>query len=143
MWTPELKKLSIAPITLRKKIYELIDREIEHVKAGKKGYMILKMNSLIDKGVMSKLYEASCAGVKIDLIVRGICGIRPGLPYVSENITVRSIVGRQLEHTRIFYFLNDSEEEVFLTSADMMSRNLNDRVEILFLTWKYNSCMLL
>lgn len=129
---PELKKLSIAPITLRKKIYELIDREIEHVKAGKNGYMILKMNSLIDKGVMSKLYEASCAGVKIDLIVRGICGIRPGLPYVSENITVRSIVGRQLEHTRIFYFLNDSEEEVFLTSADMMSRNLNDRVEILF-----------
>lgn len=129
---PELKKLTIAPITLRKKIYTLIDREMDHARKGKHAYMILKMNSMIDRGIMQKLYEASCAGVKVDLIIRGICGIRPGLPGVSENITVRSIVGRQLEHTRIFYFLNDTQEEVFLSSADMMSRNLNDRVELFF-----------
>lgn len=129
---PDLKKLTIAPITLRKKIYALIEQEIEHVHQGKIGHMILKMNSLIDKGVMRKLYEASCAGVKIELIIRGICGIRPGITNVSENITVRSIIGRQLEHTRIFYFYNAGQEEVYLSSADLMSRNLNDRVEIMF-----------
>lgn len=129
---PELKKLTIAPVNLRQKIYNLFNREIEHAKQGKVAHVILKMNSLIDRGVMLKMYEASCEGVKIDLIVRGICGVRPNIPNVSENISVRSIVGRQLEHTRIFYFFNDGQEEIYLSSADLMGRNLNDRVEIMF-----------
>jgi polyphosphate kinase len=90
------------------------------------------MNSLIDQPMIQKLYEASMAGVKIELIVRGICGLRPGIKGVSENITVRSIIGRFLEHSRIYYFLNGGQEEVYLSSADWMPRNLNDRVELLF-----------
>jgi len=90
------------------------------------------MNSLIDQPVMEKLYEASCQGVKIELIVRGICGLRPGLKNISENITVRSIIGKFLEHSRVFWFANGGEEEVYLSSADWMPRNLNDRVELLF-----------
>jgi len=90
------------------------------------------MNSLIDKEVTQKLYQASIAGVQIELIVRGLCGLRPGLPGVSENITVRSIVGRLLEHSRIFYFANGVNENVYLSSADWMPRNLNDRVELFF-----------
>ncbi len=129
---PVWNKLVMAPLGLREKIYSLIDNEIAMVKEGKEGHIIAKMNSLIDQPVISKLYEASAAGVKIDLIVRGICGIRVGIPGVSENITVRSIVGRQLEHSRIFWFANGGVEQLYCSSADWMPRNLNDRVELFF-----------
>jgi polyphosphate kinase len=125
-------KLALAPYWLRDKFYELIRREIEHAKAGKKAHIKAKMNSLCDQGIISALYEASHAGVKIDLIVRGICCLRTGIPNVSDNITVRSIVGNFLEHARIFYFYNDGNEEVYMASADWMPRNLDKRVEILF-----------
>jgi len=129
---PMWNKLVMAPLGLRKKLYELIDNEIAQVKIGKKGHIIAKMNSLIDKDVIQKLYQASIGGVTVELIVRGICGLRPGIPGVSENITVRSIVGRLLEHSRIFYFANGDNEQVYLSSADWMPRNLNDRVELFF-----------
>mgnify|MGYP001157862449 CR=1 FL=1 len=129
---PMWNKLVMAPLGLRKKLYELIDNEIAQVKMGKKGHIIAKMNSLIDRDVTQKLYQASIGGVTVELIVRGICGLRPGIPGVSENITVRSIVGRLLEHSRIFYFANGDNEQVYLSSADWMPRNLNDRVELFF-----------
>lgn len=129
---PVWNKLVMAPLGLREKIYALIDNEIEMVKAGKQGHIIAKMNSLIDQPVIQKLYEASAAGVHIDLIVRGICGLRTGIEGISDNITVRSIVGRQLEHSRIFWFANGGEEQLYLSSADWMPRNLNDRVELFF-----------
>lgn len=129
---PDLSKLVMAPLGLREKIVELIDREIASVQAGKGGRIIAKMNSLIDKDCIAKLYEASQKGVKIELIVRGICGLRPGVAGVSENISVRSIVGRFLEHSRIFYFANGGDERIYLSSADWMPRNLNERVELLF-----------
>lgn len=129
---PVWNKLVMAPLGLREKIYALIDNEIEMVKQGKAGHIIAKMNSLIDQKVIQKLYEASAAGVHIDLIVRGICGLRTGIEGISENITVRSIVGRQLEHSRIFWFANGGEEQLYLSSADWMPRNLNDRVELFF-----------
>lgn len=129
---PVMNKLAMAPIGLREKIYELIDREIANVKDGGTGYIAAKMNSLIDQPVIKKFYEASQAGVKIDLVVRGICGLRPGVKGVSDNITVRSIVGRFLEHSRVYYFANNGNEELYLSSADMMPRNLNERVELLF-----------
>ncbi len=125
-------KLVMAPLGLRKKIYELIDNEISIVKKGGTGHIIAKMNSLIDYPVIQKLYEASMAGVKIDLIIRGICGLRAGMDGISDNITVRSIVGRQLEHSRIFWFQGGGKEQLFLSSADWMPRNLNDRVELFF-----------
>ena len=129
---PVWNKLVTAPLGLRKKIYELVDNEIAQVKRGNRGHIIAKMNSLIDKDVIKKLYEASMGGVEIELIVRGICGLRPGLQGISENITVRSIIGRQLEHSRIFYFANGGNEQIYLSSADWMPRNLNDRVELFF-----------
>ncbi len=129
---PLLDKLTMAPIGLREKFYELIDNEIDIAKKGGNARIIAKMNSLIDKEMILKLYQASNAGVKIDLIIRGICGLIEGKKAVSENITVRSIIGRYLEHTRIFYFLNAGEEQIYLSSADWMERNLNDRVELLF-----------
>lgn len=129
---PVWNKLVMAPLGLREKIYALIDNEIEMVKVGKQGHIIAKMNSLIDQPVIQKLYEASAAGVHIDLIVRGICGLRTGIEGISDNITVRSIVGRQLEHSRIFWFANGGEEQLYLSSADWMPRNLNDRVELFF-----------
>lgn len=129
---PVWNKLVTAPLGLRKKIYELVDNEIAQVKRGNRGHIIAKMNSLIDKDVIKKLYEASMGGVEVELIVRGICGLRPGLQGISENITVRSIIGRQLEHSRIFYFANGGNEQIYLSSADWMPRNLNDRVELFF-----------
>lgn len=129
---PVWNKLAMAPLTLRQKIYSLIDNEIAHAKAGRGGHIIAKMNSLIDQPVIQKLYEASMAGVEIELIVRGICGVKVGIPGISENITVRSIVGRQLEHSRIFWFANGGEEQLYMSSADWMPRNLNDRVELFF-----------
>ncbi|AGK98050.1 RNA degradosome polyphosphate kinase [Clostridium pasteurianum] len=128
----EMNKLYIAPSGLRKKFISLIKREEDNAKCGKKANIIAKINSLVDKQIIEALYDASKAGVKIQLIVRGICCLRPGLKGVSENITVISIVGRFLEHSRIFYFYNDSNEEIYLSSADWMNRNLDRRVEILF-----------
>lgn len=129
---PVWNKLVMAPLGLREKIYALIDNEIAMMRASREGHIIAKMNSLIDQPVIQKLYEASAAGVHIDLIVRGICGLRTGIEGISDNITVRSIVGRQLEHSRIFWFANGGEEQLYLSSADWMPRNLNDRVELFF-----------
>lgn len=129
---PSWKKLVVAPSGLREKIKELIDQEIAFAEAGKGGHMIVKMNSLLDKDIILKLYEASSKGVKIECIIRGICALIPGIEKVSENITVRSIVGRFLEHHRILYFANGGKEKIFLSSADWMHRNLNERVELLF-----------
>lgn len=129
---PVWNKLVMAPLGLREKIYALIDNEIAMVRSGREGHIIAKMNSLIDQPVIQKLYEASAAGVHIDLIARGICGLRTGIEGISDNITVRSIVGRQLEHSRIFWFANGGEEQLYLSSADWMPRNLNDRVELFF-----------
>lgn len=129
---PVWNKLVMAPLGLREKIYALIDNEIALAQAGKGGHIIAKMNSLIDQPVIQKLYEASAKGVQIELIVRGICGLRTGIEGISENITVRSIVGRQLEHSRIFWFANGGDEQLYLSSADWMPRNLNDRVELFF-----------
>jgi len=122
--------LLVAPINLRKNLIKLIQRETAHAKAGRPGRIIAKINSLTDLAVVRALYAASEAGVSIDLIVRGICILRPGLPGVSSNIRVRSIVGRFLEHSRIFYFHNNGKEEVFIASADLMYRNLSRRVEV-------------
>nr|WP_092074817.1 RNA degradosome polyphosphate kinase [Dendrosporobacter quercicolus]NSL48949.1 RNA degradosome polyphosphate kinase [Dendrosporobacter quercicolus DSM 1736]SDN15446.1 polyphosphate kinase [Dendrosporobacter quercicolus] len=129
---PVWNKLVVAPLGLRDRLYQLIDREIDLARAGQPARIIAKMNSLIDKQVMIKLYEASSQGVKIDLIIRGICGLRPGLAGISDNITVRSIVGRFLEHHRIFFFSNGGDEKIWLSSSDWMPRNLNDRVELMF-----------
>lgn len=125
-------RLVVAPLWLRSKFMKLIARETRHAKANRPAKIIAKMNSLCDEGIISALYEASAAGVQIQLIVRGICCLKTGIPGVSDNIEVRSIVGNFLEHSRIFYFLNDGNEEIFMGSADWMPRNLDRRVEILF-----------
>ncbi len=125
-------KLAVAPLWLRNRFLSMIHREKAHAEAGKKAHIVAKMNSLCDKEIISALYEASAAGVKIELIVRGICCLKVGIPGVSENISVRSIVGNFLEHSRIFYFYNNGEENVYMGSADWMPRNLDKRVEILF-----------
>lgn len=128
----DFRKLLVAPINLRQRMLALIQREIEHQKAGRDGRLIFKMNALVDQPMIQELYRASQAGVKIDLLVRGICCLRPGIKGISENIRVISIVGRFLEHSRIFYFRNAGKEEVYLGSADLMPRNINRRVEVLF-----------
>lgn len=125
-------KLSLAPLWLKDRFIYMIERETKFAKAGMEAKIVAKMNSLCDREVISALYAASAAGVKIDLIVRGICCLKTGIPDVSENITVRSIVGTFLEHSRIFYFENGGDEEYYLSSADWMPRNLRRRVEILF-----------
>ena len=125
-------KLSLAPLWLKDRFLYLIEREKNYAKEGRKARIIAKMNSLCDKDIINALYEASAAGVKIDLIVRGICCLKVGIPEVSENIAVRSIVGNFLEHSRIFYFENDENCEIYCASADWMPRNLERRVEILF-----------
>jgi len=129
---PSWNKLSLAPLWLRNRFLTMIQRETEHARNGKPAHIVAKMNSLCDEGLIQALYEASAAGVKIELIVRGICCLKVGIPGVSENISVRSIVGTFLEHSRIYYFLNAGQEEVYLSSADWMPRNLDRRVEILF-----------
>jgi len=126
------RKLWVAPETLRGELMQAIEREGAHAKAGRPARIIAKMNSLVDPRVIRALYRASQAGVQIDLIVRGICCLRPGLGGVSETIRVRSIVGRFLEHSRAFYFLNGGEENLYLGSADWMQRNLNRRIEVVF-----------
>ena len=126
------QKLAVAPVNLRERLTALIDREISHAKAGAPAQLIFKMNSLTDTKMIEKLYEASRAGVSIDLIVRGICCLRPGKKGMSENIRVISIVGRFLEHSRVFYFANGGDPEVHCGSADLMGRNLDHRVELVF-----------
>jgi len=128
----EYQKLLVAPVNLRKRMEELIKREIEHQQREGNGRLIFKMNSLVDKRMVQQLYRASQAGVKVDLLVRGICSLRPGLPGISENIQVTSILGRFLEHSRIYYFRNAGQEEIYIGSADLMPRNINWRVEVLF-----------
>ncbi len=125
-------KLSLAPLWLKDKFLFLIGREKENAMAGRKGHIIAKVNSLCDKDIIEALYEAGAAGVKIELIVRGICCLKTGLPGIGDNITVRSIVGNFLEHSRIFYFENDGKPEYYCASADWMPRNLERRVEIMF-----------
>jgi len=128
----EYRKLIVAPFNMRSSFLKLIEREIKNVQKGKQGKLIFKMNSLVDPHLIAALYEASSRGVKIDLLVRGVCSLKPAIPGLSENIRVRSIVGRFLEHSRIFYFYNGGKEELYLGSADLMQRNLDRRVEIVF-----------
>ena len=127
-----LHKLLMSPFTLMDRLLAMVDREVEHARAGKPAHIICKVNGVTETRLIEAFYRASQAGVSIDLIVRGICCLRPGVPGVSENIRVRSIVGRFLEHHRVYYFRNDGQEQVFCGSADLMSRNLVRRVEIGF-----------
>ena len=126
------RKLLVAPEHLRPRFDQLIHREIEHAKAGRPARMIFKMNALVDAKMVRRLYEASMAGVQITLLIRGICCLRPGLPGISENIRVTSVVGRFLEHSRIYYFANGGQSEIYMGSADLMPRNLDRRVETIF-----------
>jgi polyphosphate kinase len=130
------RRLCVAPVNLRQRLIEMMDREIEHAKAGKEARLIFKMNALEDPAIITQLYKTSQAGVQIDLLVRGICCLRPGVPGISENIRVTSIVGRFLEHSRLYYFQNggpdQGNDEIYSGSADCMPRNLSRRVEILF-----------
>lgn len=126
----DYRKLMVAPVDLREKLNALFDREIEHHRAGRPAHIIAKFNRLADLQIIEKLYEVSRAGVQVDLIVRGICMLRPGIPGLSENIRVRSVVGRFLEHSRVFWFSNGGDDQVFIGSADWMSRNLKNRIEV-------------
>ena len=129
---PNYNPLLVAPVDLAERIANLIAREADHARAGKPAQIIAKVNSLLDKNVVQELYRASQAGVQVDLIVRGICSLNPGIRGISDRIRVRSIVGRFLEHSRICYFRNGGEEEIYLGSADWMPRNLHERVEVVF-----------
>ena len=128
---PKSKKLLISPFTTRSTFLELIDKEIAHAKAGKDAYIILKLNSIQDKRMIDALYEASNAGVKIDLVVRGICCVVPGIEGQSENITIRSVLGQFLEHARVYIFGNAGDEKMYIGSADWMTRNLDHRIEVI------------
>ena len=132
MQTPPLQILYEAPFTLHESVLALIRREISNVESGGAGHIIAKLNAIVEPEVIRALYDASCAGVFIDLIVRGICCLRPGIPGVSDNIRVRSIIGRFLEHSRVYYFHSNGDEKVFLSSADWMDRNFFQRVEVAF-----------
>jgi polyphosphate kinase len=126
------RKLLIAPEHLRKRFDQLICREIEHAREGREARLIFKMNALVDSKLIRRLYEASIAGVQVELLVRGICCLRPEIKGISENIHVTSVVGRFLEHPRIYYFANGGQPEVYLGSADLMPRNLDRRVETIY-----------
>ncbi|OYV15957.1 MAG: polyphosphate kinase, partial [Methylococcaceae bacterium NSP1-2] len=128
----KLHKLLQSPFTLHKGILEKIEREINHAKAGKPAKIIIKVNAIVEEQAIQALYRASQAGVEIKLIVRGVCCLRPGIVGVSENIEVRSIIGRFLEHARIYAFANDGNQEVYASSADLMNRNMFRRVEVCF-----------
>jgi polyphosphate kinase len=128
----DFKKLLVAPFDLRAGLSRLIRREIEHARAGHKAHLIFKVNAIVDRSFIALLYEASQAGVKVDLLVRSMCCLKPGVKGVSENINVISIVGRYLEHSRVYYFQNGGREEIYIGSADLMTRNLDHRVEVVF-----------
>ncbi len=128
----DYQKLLVAPVNLRQKLESFISREIENALKGEKAHIVIKVNSIADKAMIDLLYQASLAGVQVDLLVRGICCLRPGVKGLSENIRVKSVVGRFLEHSRIYYFYNGGEEIIYLGSADLMTRNLSHRVEVLF-----------
>jgi polyphosphate kinase len=132
MRTRDLKLLSQSPFNLHTRLMGMIQRETRHAASGAGGRIIAKLNALVEPEIIRALYEASNAGVSIDLIVRGICCLRPGLPGVSENIRVRSIVGRFLEHSRVYYFRNNGDEELYCASADWMDRNFFRRIEIMY-----------
>ena len=128
----DFRRLLVAPINLRRRLTELIRREVAHQADGGKGHLIFKCNSLADGPLIRELYAASQAGVKVDLIVRGVCCLRPGVPGLSDSIRVRSVVGRFLEHSRVYWFQNGGQPEAYLGSADLMYRNLDRRVEVVF-----------
>ncbi|MFZ5820952.1 MAG: polyphosphate kinase 1 [Chloroflexota bacterium] len=128
----DYKKLLVAPVNLRSRLEELIDREIKHAQEGRKARLVFKVNSIVDKPMIQQLYQASQAGVKVDLLVRGMCSLVPGIEGVSENVRVISIIGRYLEHSRVYYFHNAGKEELYIGSADLMTRNLSHRVEVVF-----------
>src|SRR6202034_1776959 len=130
--TPKLHSLLQSPFGMHASILAKIEREAEHARAGRPARMIAKINALVDSQSIEALYRASCAGVQIDLIVRGVCALRPGVPGVSENIRVRSILGRFLEHSRVFYFENAGDSQMYCSSADWMERNFYRRVEVAF-----------
>ncbi len=132
MQTPPLNRLLQAPFQLHENLLAMIDREAASARAGGNGHIVAKLNALVEPEIIRALYKASSAGVLVDLIVRGICCLRPGVPGISDNIRVRSIVGRFLEHSRIYYFYANGDEEVFCSSADWMDRNVFRRVEIAF-----------
>jgi polyphosphate kinase len=127
----KLKHVWESPFTLHQRVLEAIDNEVRHAKGGKSAHIVAKMNALLERGTIEALYKASQAGVKVDLIVRGVCALRPGVKGLSENIRVRSIIGRFLEHTRIFMFKN-GQTHVWLSSADWMDRNFFRRIELCF-----------
>ena len=129
---PHYGPLSVAPLNLGKNCVSLIDREAKHARAGRPAAIIAKVNSLLDKNIIHALYRASQAGVQIELMIRGACALRPGVRGISSRIRVRSVVGRFLEHSRIFAFSNGGKTEVYLGSADWMPRNLHERVEVMF-----------
>ena len=132
MQTPPLRRLYQSPFDLHARILEHIDQEVRNVEGGGAGHIIAKLNALVEPEVIRALYRASSSGVMIDLIVRGICCLRPGIPGISENIRVRSIVGRFLEHSRVYYFHANGEEHIFCSSADWMDRNFFRRIEVCF-----------
>jgi len=125
----EFRRLLVAPVTLRRRMQELIQRETAHARAGRPAGIKAKMNALVDPRIIGLLYEASQAGVPIDLVVRGMCSLRPGVEGVSDNIRVSSVIGRFLEHSRLFWFANGGDDEAYIGSADWMGRNLDRRVE--------------
>jgi polyphosphate kinase len=137
----EFRRLLVAPVTLRRRMQELIKREIEHARSGRPAAIKAKMNALVDPSIIGLLYEASQAGVKVDLVVRGMCSLRPGLEGISDNIQVLSVIGRFLEHSRLFWFANGGESELFLGSADWMPRNLDRRVEAVVPVLNTDLCM--
>ena len=137
----EFRRLLVAPVTLRRRMQELIEREIEHASAGRPASIKAKMNALVDPSLIALLYKASQAGVQIELVVRGMCSLRPGLPGISDNIRVLSVIGRFLEHSRLFWFANGGESELFLGSADWMPRNLDRRVEAVVPVLNTDLCM--
>ena len=128
----DFRRLLVAPVNLRERLIELIDREVAHARAGRGGHLILKVNALSDDGLAEALVRASREGVRVDLLARGICTLRPGVPGATDRVRVTSVVGRFLEHSRIFWFRNAGADEVYLGSADLMRRNLSRRVELLF-----------
>jgi polyphosphate kinase len=128
----DYRPLLVAPLTMAESFLGLIRREIDHARAGRPAHIIAKMNALLEPSVIEALYAASEAGVEVDLIIRGVCTLRPGVPGLSERIRVRSIVGRFLEHSRIFHFANGGDDEIYMGSADWMPRNLFERCEVVF-----------